>query len=592
MLLFGQQDTVVLKDIIVTDIRLRQNKTQYIQNLNDSVIAKNAPLLTEFLNYKTPIYFREQGYGMTSSPSFRGTTASQTAVLWNGIEINSGFLGQVDFNTISSLNYDQISVKTGGGSVAYGSGAIGGSVHLNQNLRFNQGLKTHIITGYGSFNTLKLGGNLKYSNDKFAYNLRYSRNSSDNDYEVDELDYKNYNGNYWNNTLNANFAVKFNNNNKLSLFTEGYNDERHFSLIEENATKTKYRNQNFRSLLQYDNHFGALKSSLRVAFLNEKWKYYTNINNDEPYSQGDLLSFIGKYNGDYALNSAMNLFLSGEFKYQKAIGKGSGIGVNFQNSGNLGLTFSHQVFNKWYYELGVKNEFSSDYDSPFLFSFGTNYQPAQWYGLKLNISKNYRTPTFNDLYWQPGGNLNLKAESSMQYEVSHNFKFKQYSIGFNLYLNNIDDMIRWVPTDAGYWSPENVDEVRTQGIEVFAELKENWGEHRFQFNTTYAYTSSENRATGKQLTYVPYHKWNGVLTYGVKQYYATVEGLFVGKVYTSNDNANDLEAYGLMNLGVGFQQKKWNLQLKCNNILNKAYEAYINRVMPGRNYNITFNLKL
>lgn len=35
-----------------------------------------------------------------------------------------------------SSDYNSISVKAGGGSVIYGSGAIGGTVHLNNDLVF------------------------------------------------------------------------------------------------------------------------------------------------------------------------------------------------------------------------------------------------------------------------------------------------------------------------------------------------------------------------------------------------------------------------------------------------------------------------
>jgi hypothetical protein len=37
------------------------------------------------------------------------------------------------------FGYDQIGIKAGGGSVTYGSGAIGGSIHLNNILDFNKG---------------------------------------------------------------------------------------------------------------------------------------------------------------------------------------------------------------------------------------------------------------------------------------------------------------------------------------------------------------------------------------------------------------------------------------------------------------------
>ena len=63
---------------------------------------------------------------MVSSASFRGTNAQQTAVVWNGININSQLTGQTDFNTLIPGNYGDVVVRSGGGSVQYGVAQLGG----------------------------------------------------------------------------------------------------------------------------------------------------------------------------------------------------------------------------------------------------------------------------------------------------------------------------------------------------------------------------------------------------------------------------------------------------------------------------------
>src|SRR5690606_13909189 len=131
----AQSNAILLDEVIISDVTLREfSKSQSILTITDSTITKNNASLTDLLKFTTPIYFKENGYGMVSSPSFRGTTAQQTAVIWNGININSQFNGQTDFNTISSKSFNEIDVKSGGGSVVYGTSAIGGSIHLNNQL--------------------------------------------------------------------------------------------------------------------------------------------------------------------------------------------------------------------------------------------------------------------------------------------------------------------------------------------------------------------------------------------------------------------------------------------------------------------------
>src|SRR5690606_21015681 len=93
--IYAQQDTVKLSGASISgNPLLEKNQTQSEIILNDSILKKNQPSLTQLLNFNSPIYFKENGAGMVSSPSFRGTTASQTVVLWNGININSQTTGQ------------------------------------------------------------------------------------------------------------------------------------------------------------------------------------------------------------------------------------------------------------------------------------------------------------------------------------------------------------------------------------------------------------------------------------------------------------------------------------------------------------------
>src|SRR5690606_22370891 len=67
------------------------------KNLNiDSVSfhQNSNQTLGEFLLTQTPIIVKNYGAGQLASVSFRGTSASHTAVLWNGININYPSLGQ------------------------------------------------------------------------------------------------------------------------------------------------------------------------------------------------------------------------------------------------------------------------------------------------------------------------------------------------------------------------------------------------------------------------------------------------------------------------------------------------------------------
>jgi len=149
-LVLGQNDSIVrLNEVVVSDSKLQKFlNAQQIRVLNDSVLQKNTGSFTNLLLFNSPIYFKENGAGMVSSPSFRGTTAQQTAVIWNGININSQLNGQTDFNTINAADFNSIGIRSGGGSVLYGSGAVGGSIHLTNLLSFNSKIKHQFRANY------------------------------------------------------------------------------------------------------------------------------------------------------------------------------------------------------------------------------------------------------------------------------------------------------------------------------------------------------------------------------------------------------------------------------------------------------------
>lgn len=84
--------------------------------------------LSDKLINETSLYLKTYGNNQLSTIAIRGSTASQTAILWNGININSPTLGQTDFSLIPLFLFDEISLRYGTASALYGSDAIGGSI--------------------------------------------------------------------------------------------------------------------------------------------------------------------------------------------------------------------------------------------------------------------------------------------------------------------------------------------------------------------------------------------------------------------------------------------------------------------------------
>lgn len=584
---------ISLDEVEISDKKLKEySDSQNVQKLNDSIIRKSQPSLTNLLNFSTGIYFKENGLGMVSSPSFRGTTAQQTAVIWNGININSQLNGQTDFNTITTSDFNSISVRAGGGSSLYGTSAIGGSIHLNTDLRFRNEFSNKLSLNYGSFNTVGVNYHLRYSDEKISFFGSISRNSSDNDYEYLNSKLKNLNGNYFNSSYNIGFGYKLNSRNLLKIYSQVYDGERHFSLINPTDSKTKYQDLNTRNLADLTTYLGRFTSSVKVGFLSEKYKYFGNIENDN-FTFGKVETLLAKYNLNYRFNSKIQTDFVADFTQNK--GNGSDIQHEKRTISGFSLQFKYDVNPLFSYDWSLRKEITSNYKSPLLYSIGANLKPVKFYTLKANFSQNFRIPTFNDLYWQGAGNLDLKPEKSLQGEIGNVFQFENFTFTATVFHSKIKDMIRWLPQNGGIFKPINTDRVSILGSEISVNYQKKIDKHQFDFNANYSYTKSENEKTNKQLTFVPFHKTTASVAYSYSRFSAFYQYLFNGEVFTQTDNnpKKIIENYTVSNLGFSADldaRNNYSIGFKILNLWNEDYESVENRPLPGRNYTINLTL--
>ncbi len=578
---------ITIDEVLISDNHLiRYSKTQNVQKISDSTAKRSPSFLTSLLNYNTLIYFKENGVGGASSAAFRGTTAQHTAVVWNGININSQSLGQTDFNSINPLGYNSIAVRPGGGSVIYGSSAIGGSIHLNNDLRFGDHFDNDLLLRYGSFNTFDGNYSTNIASGKYSVQLGITHSKSDNDYEWKGKNRKNQNGEYQNSSINTAFGYKLNPSNSIKVYSQYSTSDRHFSLVTPTEVPTKYQNFDVRNLLEWTATLDRATSRLKLAHLQEEYRYFPNIRNSN-YTFGKVESLVAKYDFNYSVSPTMNLNAVFDFTQNK--GEGSSISHHKRQIGGGSLLFQHLLTQKLFYELSVRQEITDNYDSPFLYAFGLNYDVKDYYSIKFNSSKNFRIPTFNDLYWQNGGNTNLNPETSIQLENTHELKFDKISFYLTGYYNHIKDMLRWIPSST-IWTPINTSEVEIFGIETGFSFEQKFGNHKIQARANYGFTSSKD----KYLIYVPHHKSNFSVGYNFKELNIYSEFLYVGEVYTRSDNNSkyNIDAYQLVNLGGDYTfYKNYTLGIKVQNLFNTNYENVENRVLPGRNYMMYLNLK-
>ncbi|MDE3740730.1 TonB-dependent receptor plug domain-containing protein [Maribacter polysaccharolyticus] len=581
---FAQEDpTIELKEVVVSDMRLkRYSEGHKVTELKDSTIRRQNKSFTSLLNFNSNIYFKENGYGMVSSPAFRGTNASHTAVIWNGININSQLNGQTDFNTVDPLSYSSIGIRSGGGSVQYGSGAIGGSVHLNNDLRFDDHFEHRVLLGYGSYETKTINYTQSYGDSKWSSNFGVNFKKSDNDYTYLKTGDKNVNGEYGLLNFNFNAGYVLSGSQVLRLYHQSFIGDRNLSGTIVSEGRSKYKDNQYRTQLEWVRFGAKATSKAKLAYLQEEYRYYENKNSDS-YSYGKVSTFLARYALDMALSKRFRLHSFLEFDNYE--GAGDSFGNPKRNDFSATALLKHQVSPKLAYNISLRQDFSSDYSCPLVFSLDGKYALTKEYDIQLSASKNFRTPTFNDLYWEPGGNTDLLAESSYQIDLGHRLRFGGLTFNLNGYYIATEDMIKWLPGSDGIWSPINIDDVQIYGVE--AELGLDYGiseNQKIGFKSNYAYTVSEDKSTNEQLIYVPFHRANASLTYSLLNFNVFYQHLYNGPVSIIG---GELDGYDVANIGITYtgtlEKIQYTLGVNINNLYDTYYENIALRPMPNRN---------
>lgn len=581
-------DTVYVFDSQMKKVKLFHK----INTISQKDIEKNATNLSELLRFQSQIYIKENGRGAVSSPSFRGTGAGHTAFLWNGININSTFLGQGDINNIPLFGYDQLEVKAGGGSVQYGSSAIGGSIHLNNNLEFNKGPYASLYSEAGSFDTFNNFLKASYSNHQFSIKVSGNYLISQNDYEVPEREYINRNGRYYNSSVNIGVSYKIAPHQTISWQNQIFDGSQHYPIFVENGNKTKYNAQTLRSLLAWDISKNNLSNSLKAAYTEDNFQYFGDI--DKPKESGaEGKNFIFRNDFNYFITPKLNVNAIGEFQINKGLGYQSGIGDISRNMGSVAGLARYFINDKLRIEAGFKKDFIEDISSPLLYSLSGKWEPLKWYHVGANFSRNFKIPSFNDLYWQKGGNPDLVPETSTNVDMDHELIFGDFRLTVSPYFMDIKNYIGWLPTAAGYWAAFNTYSVEIYGLDSQITYHKNFGTQGLRINAGYTYSKSTNKQTGMQMTYVPLHKAFGNIEYRYQFLTIYAQGLFNGLTYTTTDEkrADAIDPYFVLNTGISANLlDHYTLGFKVNNITNTVYQTVSYYPLPKRNYSVYLNI--
>ena len=581
-------DEIVLKGNFSPSV----NSGYEVKVIADSVLKESYESLGNLLQKQANFYFKQNGNGMVSSISLRGTSASQTGVYWNGISVNSALNGQTDFNTLQGNSFDELEIRKGGGSVLLGNGSIGGAINLKDKVNFEKKQSAILLAGAGSFETYFSQLTALWGSDGFYGKISGGMQSSANDYDYIGTDLKNENGDYKNYNFNATLGFKISDYHSLNFNASVFDNDRNLSRTLSTESLSNLESKDRRFLLDWKFVGDRFTSSLKTAFLYEDFTYLFDKNVMDNKSYGESERFIAKYDFSYFLNNKM--FFRAGVEYENATGSGSSINAVTQNDATAYLLMHHEPFVRLMYNASFRVGTSSAYEIPFIYSLDAKYLFSDQLSLRGAFSTNYRLPTFNDLYWEPGGNPDLKPENSLSGELGLEYSRREFTISGGTYFIKSKDLIQWRPVTQDFWQPQNVNNASNYGLEFSAAYKKTFGDHRLEFKANYDYTIAQDDDLEKQLIYVPKHRAGFNANYIWKLWAFNYNLQYVGEVYTTTSNSQSLDAYALSDIGINRKLFKGLLALgfKINNLFNENYQSVAFRPMPGRNYLLQINIKI
>ena len=608
------QDTVLFNTVEIKVVKFKLSelgkKTEHLDSSNKEQFKFNT--LNDLLANQSTVFIKSYGPGAIATTALRGGNAAQTAILWNGFNLQNTMLGQTDLSLLPSFLFEDVAIEYGGSSSVWGSGAIAGSIQLNSNAQFGSGNFSRISIGSGSFGKLNSTAQVQFSKKRFISSTKLYLNSAKNNFSY--LD-----------TADKETPVSFAKN--AAYITTGFMQELKF-LIKNNqsVSASVWLNDNKRQLQAIDPQLESKTNQednairLTAAWTFSRKAYHTSLKS--AYFQ-DKLNYNDSLRSVYSKSTTRSYMIENDNYFQWFRNQQFNLSANVlhseANSDNysakkgmdrISLLAGNKVFffrEKLTLYFAVRFENYSIGSLPVTGNVSTEYKLTRHIGLKFNAAKVYRQATLNELYWRPGGNSELNPEQGYTFEgeVHYSKKIKActFYVSLAAYSRNIQDWILWVPVANGNPSPTNIQEVWSRGSETTWKLNYQKGNVKtgFSFMSSYVLTTVESskqendNSIGKQLIYTPRYVFNANLFFAYKHAELYYFHQYNGYRFTTSDNSAWLDPYKVaslrFNYSMNVNQSRFLIFAACNNFYNQNYAVIHQRPMPLRNYEIGITLQ-
>lgn len=573
------------------------NRSEIDQALQPSLL----PVLTEQIPGLFVTSRGVMGYGVSGgaagSISLRGLSGgtARLMVMIDGHPQYAGIFGHPIADAYQSFLAERVEVLRGPASVLYGSNAMGGVINIVTRKMQEDGVKTNLRAGYGSYNTLETELTNRIRKGRFSSVISGSYNRTDG--HRADMGFEQYGG----------YA-------KLGYeMTDNWNLRGDVNVTHFNAS---YPGPVDAPLLDGDQRITRGMTSFAVENRYEKTSgavsFFYNWGNH--WINDGYAPSAGEGPQDDRFNSRDNMM--GVSLYQSTqFFKGNRITLGFDwfryggrawseyvSGENIGTT--SELVDKHEDELAGYIDFRQDIGSWLTFNAGLRADHHSRIGLewvpqaglafhlphaielKASASKGFRYPILREMYMFPPQNPDLQPESMWNYELAFSQRLMEgrLTYGVNLFYIDGKNLIQTLPNPNGSGMlNQNSGAIKNTGVEVQAAYRI---DRHWSVDGNYSFLHMENPVIA-----APEHKLYVGANFSHGRWNVSTGVQYIAGLFTAVGDQPETEDFVLWNLRASFRACKWlDIWARGENLLAQEYEINAGYPMPGATVMAGFNL--
>jgi len=528
--------------------------------------------------------------GAAGGINLRGITggAGQLLVLIDGHPQYNGIYGHPIADSYQTLMAERVEVLRGPASVLYGSNAMGGVLNIVTRSMRENGVRTTVDLGVGSYGTIQAEASNQLRSGKFSSTLSAQYSRTDN--HRPRMGFEQYGGylklgydinNHWNTYIDANLT-HFNASYPGTVSSPLYDADQWITRGVVSAALENHYNRTSGALSVYTN-FGRHKIDDGTANPEQPTQRY--------FRSKDALIGVSWYQSAQ-LFEGNRLTVGVDYQhiyghaYYTSKQTGEVLDTPNKQSGKsyrneiAGYVDFRQDLTSWLtIDAGLRVDHHSVVGTEWVPQAGVVVRPIQTGEIKAMVSKGFRNPTMREMYLYPPSNEELKPERLWNYELSWKHRLGAFNYGANLFYIKGDNMIQTVNRQN-----VNTGEIKNYGMELEADwrISNHWA-----VSTNHSLLHMEHHVIA-----APTYKGFLGANYNCDKW-SVIAGLqYISGLYTAVGDAEQKENFCLLNASVNYALTRYlTLWVHGENLLAQSYEINLGYPMPRATFMGGVNLR-